>query len=84
MGHRATFRKPIKEVKVPEEPPTVELEGRKVIEEMMRTGTLDERKVGQMNRNAPIVGYSGFLKGVKSENQYGQTHEQLVRNTLKN
>lgn len=51
---------------------------------MLRTGNLDENKFAQVNKNVPVVGYCGFLKGVKAENVYGLTYEQLARTSNRN
>ena len=45
----------------------------------MQTGNFDEKKFNDVKRPPPVVGYCGFLKGVKAQNQYAQTYEQLAR-----
>jgi hypothetical protein len=54
-----------------------------VLEEMMRTGNLNQKIFEDLSKQEPVVGYGGFLKGVKSENQYGQSYQQLAQNSIR-
>lgn len=38
---------------------------------MLRTGNFDKKTFEVITKQEPVVGYGGFLKGVKAENQYG-------------
>lgn len=73
MGHRPVFRQPRKEgnfssklVKPPCEPAEVKLAEKQLLEEMVRTGMGDEKVWAKEKREEPVVGYTGFLKGVKA------------------
>lgn len=50
---------------------------------MMSTGRLDEKNFQKEHRQEPVVGYTGFLKGVKAENQYAQVYQQLAANSIR-
>jgi hypothetical protein len=50
---------------------------------MVRTGNTDERVFQKQQREEPVVGYTGFLKGVKAENQYAQPYQQLASNSIR-
>ncbi len=50
---------------------------------MMRTGNLNQKIFEDLSKQEPVVGYGGFLKGVKSENQYGQSYQQLAQNSIR-
>ena len=50
---------------------------------MVRTGRADEKVFAKQSRPEPVVGYTGFLKGVKAENQYAQVYQQLAANSIR-
>jgi hypothetical protein len=51
---------------------------------MLQTGDFDKKKLEQITKQEPVVGYAGFLQGVKAENQYGQSYRELAqRSTLR-
>ena len=49
----------------------------------MRTGIADEKLYERQRRQEPIVGYTGFLKGVKAENEYAQSYKDLAVNSIR-
>ncbi len=46
---------------------------------MLQTGDFDKKKFEQITKQEPVVGYGGFLKGVKAENQYGVSYRELAK-----
>jgi hypothetical protein len=64
------------------EPPTVQLDERRTVERMLQTGQFDKKLIEQMSKQEPVVGYAGFLKGVKSENQYGSSFQNIARQSI--
>lgn len=50
---------------------------------MVRTGRADENVFLKQHKQEPVVGYTGFLKGVKAENQYAQGYQQLAANSIR-
>ena len=50
---------------------------------MVRTGHGDEKVWMKQRREEPVVGYTGFLKGVKAENQYGKDYRELAANSIR-
>ena len=46
---------------------------------MLQTGTFDKKKMEMITKQEPIVGYGGFLKGVKAQNQYAQSFHVLAK-----
>lgn len=64
------------------EPGTVELREKKMLETMLQTGDFDKKKLEQITKQEPVVGYAGFLKGVKAENQYGQSYRDLAQKSI--
>ena len=45
---------------------------------MVRTGLGDEKLYQKERKQEPIVGYTGFLKGVKAENEYAQSYTSIL------
>lgn len=41
---------------------------------MLQTGEFDKKAIERITKQEPIVGYGGFLKGVKAENEYAQSY----------
>lgn len=37
----------------------------------------------KQRRDEPVVGYTGFLKGVKAENEYAQVYRDLAINATR-
>ena len=35
-----------------------------------------------MNKQEPVVGYGGFLKGVRAENDYGQSFRDIAKRSI--
>ena len=52
----------------PPEPKEVKLGEKEILEAMVRTGQGDEKVWLKQRREEPVVGYTGFLRGVKAEN----------------
>ena len=50
----------------PREPGKVELQEKKIIENMLGTGQFDQKAFEKVTKQEPVVGYAGFLKGVKA------------------
>lgn len=50
---------------------------------MVRTGYGDEKLYIKERKQEPVVGYTGFLKGVKAENQYAQVYKDLAVNSIR-
>lgn len=50
---------------------------------MLETGEIDEKILDQISKSEPIVGYAGFLKGIKSGNEYGKTFNELARTSIR-
>lgn len=50
---------------------------------MVRTGRADEKIFTKEYKQEPVVGYTGFLKGVKAQNQYAQVYQQLAANSIR-
>lgn len=65
-----------------EEPTPVELQEKKVLENMLQTGDFDKKAFEQITKQEPVVGYGGFLKGVKAENQYGVSYKELAKKSF--
>lgn len=65
-----------------EEPRTVELQEKKMLETMLQTGNFDKKAFEQITKQEPVVGYGGFLKGVKAENQYGVSYRELAKKSI--
>jgi hypothetical protein len=36
-----------------------------------------------MTKQEPVVGYGGFLKGIKAENDYGSSFKDLAKRSIK-
>lgn len=49
---------------------------------MLQTGNFDKKAIQNIKKQEPIVGYSGFLKGVKAENNYGQSYRDLAQRSV--
>lgn len=49
---------------------------------MLQTGDFDKKKFEQITKQEPVVGYGGFLKGVKAENQYGVSYRELAKKSI--
>ena len=49
---------------------------------MVQTGPLSQAGFEQTVRQEPVVGYAGFLKGVKAENQYGVSYKDLAKHSI--
>ena len=49
---------------------------------MLQTGDFDKKKFEQITKQEPVVGYGGFLKGVKAENQYGMSYRELAKKSI--
>jgi hypothetical protein len=50
---------------------------------MVKTGKIEENVFLKQQKQEPVVGYTGFLKGVKAENQYAQGYQQLASNSIR-
>ena len=50
---------------------------------MVKTGNLEEKKYLKEHKHEPVVGYTGFLKGVKAENEYAQVYRDLAVNSIR-
>jgi hypothetical protein len=64
------------------EPGRIELQERRLVETMLRTGDFDMKAIEKITKQEPVVGYSGFLKGVKAENHYGQAYRDLAKRSI--
>ena len=49
---------------------------------MLKTGDFDKKTYEQITKQEPVVGYGGFLKGVKAENQYGVSYKELAKKSI--
>ena len=49
---------------------------------MLKTGDFDKITFEQITKQEPVVGYGGFLKGVKAENQYGVSYRDLAKKSI--
>ena len=49
---------------------------------MLQTGNFDTKEIEKIGRQEPVMGYGGFLKGVKAENQYGQNFRDLAKKSF--
>ena len=49
---------------------------------MLQTGQFDKKAVEKMNKQEPVVGYAGFLKGVKAENDYGSSFRDIAKRSI--
>lgn len=49
---------------------------------MLQTGDFDKKTFEQITKQEPVVGYGGFLKGVKAENQYGVSYRELAKKSI--
>ena len=65
-----------------QEPCAVQLQEKKAVEAMLQTGQFDKKTIQKMNKQEPVVGYAGFLKGVKAENQYGQSYRETAKRSI--
>ena len=50
---------------------------------MLKTGNMEEKKFMKENKQEPVVGYTGFLKGVKAENEYAKVYKDLAVNSIR-
>ena len=71
-------------MQAPPEPGFVELQEKKVVQNMLQTGQFDKKQIERLNKQEPVVGYGGFLKGVKAENEYGQSYRDLAKRATLN
>lgn len=65
-GHKPVFRPPKRNIQAPSEPTEIKLKEKEILHEMMKTGNIDEKMFKNEVKQEPIVGYTGFLKGVKA------------------
>ena len=52
------------------------------MENMLQTGQFDKKTVEKLNKQEPVVGYGGFLKGIKAENDYGSSFRDLAKRSI--
>ena len=50
---------------------------------MIKTGNMEEKVLMKEHKQEPVVGYTGFLKGVKAENEYAQVYRDLASNSIR-
>lgn len=50
---------------------------------MITRGVGDEKLFEKERRQEPIVGYTGFMKGIKAENEYAQSYRDLAINSIR-
>ena len=70
-------------MQAPPEPKEVKLGEKEILEAMVRTGQGDEKVWLKQRREEPVVGYTGFLRGVKAENEYGRDYRALAGNSIR-
>jgi hypothetical protein len=49
---------------------------------MLQTGEFDKKVIEKISKQEPVVGYAGFLKGVKAENDYGQSFKDIAKRSV--
>ena len=49
---------------------------------MLKTGDFDKKTFEKITKQEPVVGYGGFLKGVKADNQYGVSYRELAKKSI--
>lgn len=55
---------------------------KKMVETMLQTGNFDTKAIEKITKQEPVMGYGGFLKGVKSENHYGQSFKEIAKKSI--
>ena len=70
-------------MQAPTQPKEIKLKEKEVLEEMIKTGVGNQVIYEKERKQEPIVGYTGFLKGVKAENEYAQSYKDLASNSIR-
>ncbi|CAK74838.1 unnamed protein product (macronuclear) [Paramecium tetraurelia] len=84
QGFRPVFRHPLKQVVPPEKPQPYVHPLNQMDEGMAKTmlETNDRFRQTYEQQKPPIVGYTGFMTGIKAENMYGESYKDISHQVL--
>jgi hypothetical protein len=80
QGHRPVYKHPLKSLAPPPKPSLTPQDL-----EALEAGIRRAAETGELSREPapkPVVGYSGFMTGIKSECMFGETYSDLAGKSL--
>ncbi|KAM3142284.1 hypothetical protein pb186bvf_005693 [Paramecium bursaria] len=86
QGFRAVYRHPLKKVVPPDPPQQFVHPLTQIDQEQAKTllSTNENFRKTFEEKQPPIVGYTGFMKGLKAENMYGETYKDISTKIVHN